>query len=129
MTVPEGWRQQRLSELGAFLKGCGGSKKDESEAGVPVIRYGELYTQHREVIREICSFIRPDGTSAYTRLRAGDVLFTGSGETLDEIGKATVLLDSAEVYAGGDIIVFRPGKALDPRFAGYAVNSADAVGQ
>ena len=32
---------------GRFFKGGGGTKEDETEDGIPCVRYGDLYTHHR----------------------------------------------------------------------------------
>lgn len=126
--VPAGWRKQPLKKLGKFVKSKGGPKKDESHEGVPVVRYGELYTKHDDVIRGFHSFVPPEvAEKKYTRLRVGDVLFAGSGETLAEIGKSAAFLGPEPAYGSGDIIIFRPGRDLDPLFVGYASNGPDAV--
>ncbi|MCP3963944.1 MAG: hypothetical protein GY719_39420 [bacterium] len=127
--VPNGWSWERLSYLGNFHKGRGGSKKDERETGFPVVRYGELYTQHHDVIRSFHSYISPERAEDYTPLRQGDVLFAGSGETLDEIGKSATFLGPEPAHASGDIIIFRPGVRVDPLFLGYASNGVNAVEQ
>ncbi|TNE92536.1 MAG: restriction endonuclease subunit S [Deltaproteobacteria bacterium] len=126
--VPSGWQTQPLRKLGKFVKSKGGPKKDESEDGVPVVRYGELYTKHDDVIRGFHSFVPSEvAEKKYTRLRVGDVLFAGSGETLEEIGKSAAFLGPEPAYGSGDIIIFRPGRDLDPLFVGYASNGPDAV--
>lgn len=63
-----------------------------------------------------------------TRLKQGDLLFAGSGETKAEIGKCVAFTDAIEAYAGGDIVIFRPTD-LDARFMGYYCNSADVSKQ
>ena len=126
--VPVGWQTEPLRKLGKFIKSKGGPKADESEDGVPVVRYGELYTKHDDVIRSFHSFVPPEvAEQRYTRLHVGDVLFAGSGETLEEIGKSAAFLGPEPAYGSGDIVIFRPGRALDPRFVGYASNGPDAV--
>ncbi|MEK9500141.1 restriction endonuclease subunit S [Gaopeijia maritima] len=127
--VPDGWSLLTLNELGSVRKCRGGSKRDEVAHGLPVVRYGELYTRHHEVIRDFYSFLSAERSPEYTELEPGDVLFAGSGETLDEIGKSAVFLGPAPAFASGDIVLLRPGPQLDPLFAGYATNGPDAVRQ
>lgn len=127
--VPVGWRREPLGQLGQFLKCQGGSKKDEVSAGVPVVRYGQIYTRYDTVIRSFYSFVSDRRASDYTPLKSGDVLFAGSGETLDEIGKAAVFLGQGPAHGSGDLILLRPSPAVDPLFLGYSVNSGDANGQ
>ncbi len=55
------------------------------------------------------------------RLRQGDILFAGSGETKAEIGKCVAYLEVGEAYAGGDIVILR-GHGQYPEFLGYYLN-------
>ena len=129
MKTPEGWKTSRLAELGTFLKGRGGSKKDEQQTGIPVIRYGELYTRHHELVRSFYSFVSPEAATRYTPLEIGDILFAGSGETHEEIGKSSAFLGPTPAHASGDVIILRPNAEVDPVFLGYATNSSPAVRQ
>ena len=124
--LPQGWREVDLGSLGAFVRGRGGTRADEEDNGLPCIRYGDLYTHHNCIIRSFCSAISPASASAYTSLQSGDIVFAGSGETFEEIGKAAAYCSDGQAYAGADTIIFRPGPGLDFRFAGYAVNSESA---
>jgi type I restriction enzyme, S subunit len=124
--VPEGWKRATLEELGDLLKGRGGPKKDDAEHGIPVIRYGELYTDHREVIRTFRRFVPLDKAPNYAPLREGDVVFASSGETAGEIGQAAVFLGPEPALTSGDTIVFRPGPDVDPHFMGYVSNGPEA---
>lgn len=122
------WQAKRLGELGQFLKGSG-VRKDEARSGdVPCIRYGEIYTYHNDVIRTFNSWISRDVAGTATRLRRGDILFAGSGETREEIGKCVAFVHDIEAYAGGDIVILRPtdGHAL---FLGYLLNAPPVASQ
>ncbi len=122
------WRTMRLDQLGTFSKGKGITKNDLRESGVPCVTYGELYTVHHVRIRKFHSFI--DSVTAVTSqpIHAGDILFAGSGETADEIGKAAVYLGIEPAYAGGDVIILRP-KDIDPIYLSYALTSSTADAQ
>ena len=41
-------------------------------------------------------------------IKTGDLLFAGSGETAEEIGRCAAYLGMEQAYAGGDIIVLTP---------------------
>ena len=127
--VPEHWEVVRLGGIGRFSKGNGGTKEDEVPAGIPCIRYGDIYTSHKYSIRASRAYIRPEKTSEYTPLRYGDVLFAGSGETVEEIGKSAVNLIQEPTYSGGDVIIFRPSVQLNAEFAGYVTDSPGAQAQ
>lgn len=116
------WEVKRLGEIGVFLKGSG-VKKDESLSGsLPCIRYGEIYTRHHDYVKEFHSFISADVAATARVLKKGDILFAGSGETKEEIGKCVAFIDDCEAYAGGDIVILRP-QGADPLFLGYALNT------
>jgi type I restriction enzyme, S subunit len=117
----EEWGIRRLGEIGYFLKGSG-VKRDEAQSGpLACVRYGEIYTTHHDYVRMPCSWISPEVAAYATRLEYGDLLFTGSGETKEEIGKCVAFVIDTEAYAGGDIIILRP-KEVDSLFLGYALN-------
>ena len=120
--VPAHWEVAQLGRIGRFSKGSGGTKADEVPAGVPCIRYGDLYTSHKYHIRTSRSFVTETDAPNYTPLRYGDVLFAGSGETIEEIGKAAVNLIEQPACCGGDVILFRPEREMDAKFSGYAID-------
>ncbi|MCC7439269.1 MAG: restriction endonuclease subunit S [Armatimonadetes bacterium] len=92
------------------------------------MRYGELYTHHHNVVRGFHSWISPSVALTAVRLKQGDILFAGSGETKEEIGKCAAFVDKIEAYAGGDIVILRT-RASDPIFLGYYLNTAAIVRQ
>ncbi len=128
--VPAHWEVRQLGRVGRFFKGNGGTKEDDAEHGVPCIRYGDLYTHHRFFITESRACVAPEtAAAAYTPLRYGDVLFAGSGETIDEIGKSAVNMIPGPACCGGDVIIFRPAIEVDARFLGYATDCRRAAWQ
>ena len=104
--IPAHWDVAQLGRFGRFAKGIGGTKQDEVPEGVPCIRYGDLYTSHRHHIQTTRSFVTQTKAADYTPIQYGDILFAGSGETIEEIGKAAVNLIQSPVVVGGDVILF-----------------------
>jgi len=127
--VPQHWEVRQLGRIGRFSKGNGGTKEDEVESGVPCVRYGDLYTQHRFFIERARSSVSQKKADSYTPIRYGEVLFAGSGETIEEIGKSAVSLISEPACCGGDVIIFRPSIAVDARFFGLATDCPQAAYQ
>jgi type I restriction enzyme S subunit len=122
------WKEKRLGEIGAFIKGKG-IKKDELVAdGLPCIRYGEIYTHYDDYIGGFHSFIPPKVARESQRLRKGDLLFAGSGETAEEIGKCVAFLGDEEAYAGGDIVILSPADQ-NSMYLGYLMNHSSVVKQ
>ena len=127
--VPAHWEVKRLAQIGTFSKGGGGTKDDEVDHGLPCVRYGDIYTSHKYFVTHSRSRINPDRTPEYARMKYGDALFAGSGETIEDIGKSVVNLIEGEAYCGGDVILFHPTVQAQPRFMGYALDSPPATFQ
>lgn len=122
------WETRRLGEIGIFLKGRGVKRDDTQTGSLACIRYGEIYTRHDDYIRDFHSWISQNVAATATRLEFGDILFAGSGETKEQIGKCVAFVTDTEAYAGGDIVILRP-KMVDSLFLGYALNMPHAVRQ
>ena len=120
--VPEHWEVCKLGQIGRFSKGNGGNKEDEVSAGIPCVRYGDLYTSHRYFIQQSRSYVSEQKAVDYTSIHFGDVLFAGSGETIDEIGTSAVNLILSDTVCGGDVIILRPNRQFDAEFMGYLMD-------
>lgn len=118
---PSTWNIYRLDELGSFTKGAGITKSDLVPSGIPCVRYGEIYTTHDFILKKFHSFIPPEIAESSKQIQAGDILFAGSGETAEEIGKCVAYIGNERAYAGGDVIILRLKKG-DPEYLGYLLN-------
>lgn len=117
------WQIKTLSKIGIFSKGAGISKDSVLEEGLNAVRYGELYTDYDVFVKKIRSHISEKTASEATIIHKGDILFAGSGETIDDIGKSAVYTLNESGYAGGDIIIFRPDDTNEPLFLAQILNS------
>jgi type I restriction enzyme S subunit len=117
------WGKRRLSTLGKFFKGSGIKKDETKEEGLPCIRYGEIYTKYDRIVYKTKSFIDEETSKSSEVIKKGDVLFAGSGETIEDIGKAIVYFGDNPAFAGGDIIVLRLKNSLEPTYASYLMNA------
>ena len=106
--IPEGWSVKKLGELGSFSKGSGITKNDLVSEGIPCVRYAELYTKYNFVISNCISFVSEEVSKTAKPIKYGDILFAGSGETKEEIGKCAAYISRIPAYAGGDNIILRP---------------------
>jgi len=88
-----------------------------------------LYTSHKYHIRASRAFVTETDALNYTSIRYGDILFAGSGETIEEIGKSAVNLIEQPARCGGDVILFRPEREIDARFSGYALDCPQSQSQ
>jgi type I restriction enzyme S subunit len=115
------WDVKVLKAIGRFAKGKGIRKDEVVAEGLPCIRYGEIYTHHNDYIRDFLSFIPLEVAKRSRRLRKGDLLFAGSGETAEEIGKCVAFLGDTEAYAGSDIVILSP-TGHNSMYLGYLMN-------
>ena len=123
------WNKCKLGSLGVFVKGTGISRNQSNSGNLPAVRYGELYTKHQNYVTNYFSHISEEVAANAQRVSRGDILFAASGETKEEIGKCAAIIHETDVYAGGDILVFRPATQLNPVFMGTLLNTADVCKQ
>lgn len=117
------WMETTLGAMGDFSKGRGISKDEAQSGTLPCVRYGEIYTHHNDYVKEFNSFITEEVAQNSRYLRTGELLFAGSGETKEEIGKCVAFTKKCEAYVGGDIIILTPRTKVDSLFFGFYLNS------
>jgi len=120
--IPEEWEVKSLENIGLFKKGKNIPKKDLTSEGVPCVLYGEIYTKYNFTSKKLNSFIPHVIAQQSTSINKGDILFAGSGETAEEIGKCFTYLGDEKACAGGDINILSPFND-DSTFLGYLLNS------
>jgi len=121
---PNDWINTKISAIGKVFKGKGISKSEVIESGLPCVRYGEIYTIYNYKVSETKSFVNEESASLSQAIEYGDVLFAGSGESAEEIGKVVTYIGNDTAYAGGDIVIFRPNEPQSGLFFGYYLNSS-----
>lgn len=119
--VPEQWKVKRAKYIAtSIFKGNGITKEDIAfDGNTPCVRYGEIYTKYNISFKECKTRTNRGKLSILQFFRYGDILFAGTGELVEEIGKNIVYLGEQECLAGGDIIVLRHKQ--DPAFLNYAL--------
>ena len=116
----EDWEQRKLGEVAAFSKGCGYSKSDLKDSGVPVILYGRLYTNYETVIKEVDTFIDSIGGAVYSK--GGEIITPSSGETSEDISIASVV-EKSGILLGGDLNIIYPQNFLDSIFIAISISN------
>ena len=106
--IPSHWELLRLNNLGRFSKGKGITKDNIKEDGNKCIRCGEIYTTYELRFNRTKSFIDDETSDESVLVSKGVLLFTGDGESLEEIGKCIVYEGDEELYVGGGINIFTP---------------------
>lgn len=110
---------KKLQDIGTFGKGRGIPGNKMQPEGVPCVGYGDIYMKYNHFhFEEAQSFVDEETASDSQLIKKGTLLFTGTGETADEIGKCVCYNGEADIYAGGDIITFIT-QEVDPLFVAY----------
>jgi len=122
------WQKCTLADIGFFSKGRGIKRDDVTDEGVCCIRYGELYTQYQNYTITLESRIPIDVANKALPIKTGDLLFAGSGETAEEIGRCTAYLGAERAYAGGDIVVLTP-RGQNSLYLGHLMNHETVTSQ
>jgi len=129
--IPEEWELKPLGSLGDFFKGTSIAASEIVENGLPCIRYGDIYVQYESdnVVTHFSAFISRDTAEHSRRIYEGDILFAGTGETQEDIGKCVAYTITEEAYAGGDLIVFRPQieRQLNSVFLSYCMSCGEVL--
>ena len=120
--IPKNWKITTLENIGDFTKGKGISKKEITPEGMPCIRYAEIYTEYNYVIDKFKSFISTKTVNTTKKLKTNDIIFAGSGETVEDIGKSVAFVSNFDAYVGGDTIIFSPNIKCNSVFLSYQLN-------
>jgi type I restriction enzyme S subunit len=126
---PDGVGYKSLDEIGVLYSGLTGKSKADFAAG------NARYVTYVNVFNNLSTDVEPgdrvqvaDG-ERQNRVRYGDVLFTASSESADEVGMASgVTVDPPEpLYLNSFCFGFRPNHVddLDPEFAKHLFRSAE----
>lgn len=127
--IPEGWEVKRFKFVVTSLeKGAGITKEVVFEDGdTPCVRYGEIYSKYNQSFSNCISKTYSSKIPVQKYFTNGDILFVGTGELVEEIGKCIAYLGNETCLAGGDIIIAKHNQ--NPNFLSYAMNSSYAQNQ
>ena len=127
--IPSHWKIERLKFIAnSFDKGNGITKEDVDLNGdISCVRYGEIYSKYDNSFVNCYSKTNRDKIPVCKYFTHGDILFAGTGELVEEIGKNIVYLGNEQCLAGGDIIILKHSQ--NPVFLNYALNSHYAQSQ
>ena len=111
-----------MEEIGTFTRGRRFTNKDFVESGVGCIHYGEIYTHYGLCASETKSFLRPELAATLRMAKMGDLVIAGTGESVEDIGKAVAWLGDDEVAVHDDCYIF--SHSLNPKYMAYFFQSS-----
>ncbi|MBT3881031.1 MAG: restriction endonuclease subunit S [Candidatus Scalindua sp.] len=110
--IPEHWDIVPLKSLGRFQNGISESA-DYFGSGYPFISYGDVYSNMSLPLKVEGLARSSDKERRRLSVQEGDVFFTRTSETIEEIGISSVCLESIkDAIFSGFIIRFRPTKKI-----------------
>ena len=126
-TVPKGWQKKKLGKFGKFSTSSVDKKINPNEQSVYLLNYMDIY--RNSILDESHPFqsvTAPQKQISSSNVVSGDVFFTPSSETPDDIGHSGVFIgDIKNLVHSYHTIRYRTHSpnVLDNRFKAYAFKS------
>ena len=121
------WREKKISELGKTINGLTGKSGEDFGTGKPYVTYKQVF-DNAWIDFSKCGFVLINENENQNKIQKGDILFTTSSETPNEVGFASVVLEQPkeDTYLNSFCFAFRPNnlKNLHPEFSRYLFHSS-----
>lgn len=102
------WKKVKLGEVGNPYSGLTGKNKDDFGTGKPYLPYLNVY-QNFQINTKQIDYVNIQEREKQKLVQKGDVFFTVSSETPDEVGISSVLMDDVgECYLNSFCFGWRP---------------------
>ena len=117
------WEQRKLGEVGTTYTGLSGkTKEDFGHGNGKFITYLNVFS-NSVASSEMTEPVEIDDRQ--NKVIAGDVLFTTSSETPEEVGMSSVWLEKSEnTYLNSFCFGYRPSIVFDPYYLAYMLRSS-----
>lgn len=118
----EEWEEKTLGEMGKTFNGLSGKTKEDFGHGeAKFITYMNVFSNPIASPKGVDN-VEIDKTQ--NEVKRGDILFTTSSETPEEVGMSSVWLeDTPNTYLNSFCFGFRPDTKIDPFFSAYLMRS------
>lgn len=118
----EDWEQRKLGSIGSTYTGLSGKTKEDFGHGeAQYITYLNVF---QNTISDITMTDKVEIDTTQNEVKYGDVLFTTSSETPEEVGMSSVWLGATpNIYLNSFCFGFRPNQKIDPYFLGYSLRA------
>ena len=127
--IPKEWEVKKVKYVSDAINKGNGITKEEvfADGDTPCVRYGEIYSKYNTSFDNCLSATRIEIQKSPRYFYKGDILFAGTGELVEEIGKNIVYFGEKPCLAGGDIIILSHHQS--PSFLNYALNCHSSQAQ
>ena len=119
------WEYTIFGNLGDTYTGLTGKTKEDFGAGKPYIPYINIFKNSRTDIQNL-EYVQVNDDERQSVVKYGDIFFTTSSETPEEVGMSSVLLEEvSEVFLNSFCFGFRLNnfETLIPKYARYLFRS------
>lgn len=125
---PKEWQYPvRLGTLGKYYNGLSGKTKEDFGHGKPFIKYTNIFNNSKIDINDF-DYVNINENEKQNLVNYGDIFFTVSSETPDEVGTTSILLNNIkECYLNSFCFGFRLNNfnSFLPQYARYYFRSQD----
>jgi len=121
------WKERILGDIGFTYTGLSGKTIKDFGSGKPYIPYMNIFTNSR-IDTTYFEYVDISPNEKQNRVKEGDLFFTTSSETVEEVGMTSVLIqDVGECYLNSFCFGFRLFNfdELLPEFAAYLFRGED----
>ena len=118
----DAWEQRKLGSIGSTYTGLSGKTKEDFGHGEA--KYITYLNVFQNTISNITMTDKVEIDPTQNEVKYGDVLFTTSSETPEEVGMSSVWLgDTPNIYLNSFSFGFRPNQKIDSYFLGYSLRA------
>jgi len=118
----DAWEQRKLGSIGSTYTGLSGKTKEDFGHGEA--KYITYLNVFQNTISNITMTDKVEIDPTQNEVKYGDVLFTTSSETPEEVGMSSVWLgDTPNIYLNSFCFGFRPNQKIDSYFLGYSLRA------
>lgn len=125
--IPEGWSVTQLGRIGKFSASGIDKKVNEKEVPVKIINYTDIYRNKTMIIDSTIDFMEVtcslDKRESHL-VEVGDIIFTPSSETIEEIGRSSVVYETVENLSFSyHVLKYHPLIEMNLSFKKYLCNN------
>lgn len=116
------WEQRKLGDMGTTFTGLSGKTKDDFGHGdARFVTYMNVFTNP---VSDLDRVEAVEIDKSQNAVQYGDVFFTTSSETPEEVGMSSVWLENTDnIYLNSFCFGYRPIEKIDPHYMAYMLRS------
>jgi len=125
--IPKDWNTYKIKQLGRLNTSSVDKKTNENETLVNLVNYMDVYNNPNKEITSAIEFMKVSAKDTQIKnnnVKIGDMLFTPSSETADDIGNSAVVKENLpDTLYSYHLLRLRFDKHIDINFKKYLFNN------